>query len=336
MAKTYTFILGEDDGGSPAQFDLVKDKIPGNASTPTLGDFHVLKDDILQNIYVENNLDGSYSFEYTESGVYDVKIGSSGAGHAYQDELRGIYLVGDDGLTTADIVDDLVSTDTDKPLSANQGKELQDNKAEASDLSDHEAEANPHSGSASSTPGTGLTSETGQKLAVDYDPSTMQIGNNGLGVKESVFAQTIRANSLYDLEEIAGSSDGDTPASVATALGWQTSDSGYEKKYSRKVTKGYGDDYVVASIESYPVGSPGTATGQFKIELTDGSFTNYTEGTTGITDASLRELLSVGWPDDAEVGDVATFNIYMKSLSGGDFGASKAFSVFTSPVYLES
>lgn len=42
----------------------------------------------------------------------------------------------DNKVNISDIVDDLVSTDTDKPLSANQGKELNDSKVNTSDIVD--------------------------------------------------------------------------------------------------------------------------------------------------------------------------------------------------------
>ena len=106
MAKRYPFAITSDDGATPAQLDVVKDKIPGNSSTPTYGDFKVYKDSVFQaDIYVTSNLDGLYYFEYTESGIYEIRVGSLGIGHTAQDELKNIYLVADDGLTEADLDD---------------------------------------------------------------------------------------------------------------------------------------------------------------------------------------------------------------------------------------
>jgi hypothetical protein len=96
-----------------------------------------------------NNGDGTYYFEYSASGAYSVKINGS-----YQDELRNIHMTADDVLLSgmlaavpgrgqlknnagtleienaatmlleSDIVDTLGSTLTTDPLSANQGRVL--------------------------------------------------------------------------------------------------------------------------------------------------------------------------------------------------------------------
>ena len=181
MAKAYSFIITSDDGGTPPQMDLVKDKIPGNSLTPTYGDFLVFRDGSHDaSIYVSSNLDGNYSFEYTVTGIYEIRIGSGGVGHTVQDELKDIHLIGVDPLSSADVVNDLVSSDTDKPLSAAMGKSLEDDKADDSDLTAHEVASNPHSGSASDTPGDGMQDEGSgvMGIAVSTEAAELDLGFN--------------------------------------------------------------------------------------------------------------------------------------------------------------
>jgi len=200
MAKAYSFIITSDDGGTPPQMDLVKDKIPGNSLTPTYGDFLVFRDGSHDaSIYVSSNLDGNYSFEYTVTGIYEIRIGSGGVGHTVQDELKDIHLIGVDPLSSADVVNTLVSTSTVLPLSAAMGKSLEDDKADDSDLTTHtgganphsdsasdtdltahEVASNPHSGSASDTPGDGMQDEGSgvMGIAVSTEAAELDLGFN--------------------------------------------------------------------------------------------------------------------------------------------------------------
>ncbi|MCF7801110.1 MAG: hypothetical protein K9N34_03735 [Candidatus Marinimicrobia bacterium] len=97
-------------------------------------------------------------------------------------------------------------------------------KAEQSDLNAHEAAANPHPGSASATPGAGLKSETGQKLALDYDSDDFGLESNRLSLRKAALESTYRFspnmslqqmlfvidNTLRQLEGAAGGSGGYT------------------------------------------------------------------------------------------------------------------------------
>jgi len=129
MSARFTFFLTHEDGDGDVVY--TKDKIEATGAG-ALGDFHVYKDGVLDtSLHVKNNLDGSYYFEYTATAKYTIHIGSSGIGHTEQDELKDLYLPGEDLLATSDIVNNLTSTDTDKPLSAAQGKILEDGKEDA-------------------------------------------------------------------------------------------------------------------------------------------------------------------------------------------------------------
>ena len=348
MAKQYSFFLTTDDGGAlnTAKMLLVKDKQGGLDPNP--GDFHIYRDGVIDtSIFVTNNGDGSYLFEYTLSGSYTIWIGSGSTGHAAQPELTNIPLIGDDILKAGDVVNNLTSSDTAKPLSAAQGKELQDNKADQSDLdatntavglkadtatlSTHTSGGNPHTGSASATAGTGMKAESSQKLGVNVDDLSIEVGADGkLKVKDGIFEGSMRGSIIYAWNGKAADSDGATPGAASS---WRTSNGSFEKKYSTKFIKTPGDEFLYLSIESTPMGSPGAGHGQFKLEIITSGGTGYAEGTLDITDASWRERFGVTLQDLA-IGDEITVNVYMKKTSGtGDFGASEDITLFTMPYW---
>jgi len=308
MAKRYPFIIASDDGATPAQLNLVKDKIPGNSSTPTYGDFKVYKDSVFQaDIYVTSNLDGIYYFEYTESGIYEIRIGSSSAGHTAQDELKNIYLIGDDALSKSDVVDDLVSTDTDKPLSANQGKELEDNKA-------------------SDTPGDGLAVNASHELSIYVDDETVEI-DPVTGQLQVVEAAIQRANLIYSVASLAGSTDGDTNADYGI---WRTTDSGFEGKFFSKFIKGSGDKFLHFSVETYEDGHAGLVTGQFFMEASyAGGSANAYSSTLG--NEGVRETISVDISSVALYEEITVY-VSMKRASGAfAFATWTDVVLFTTP-----
>jgi len=111
MSARFSITLLDQSGNAKTGLDV--DLYAGDGTTgQKVGDF------------IDNG-DGTYYIDIASSGVYTVLVNG-----VIQTELQSIFIAVDDTLTTSDVVNNLVSTDTDKPLSAAMGKILQDNKAD--------------------------------------------------------------------------------------------------------------------------------------------------------------------------------------------------------------
>lgn len=155
---------------SRVSFPILKEDISGNFTLDKnvdVNDITIKKNGVLMDPQptIYNNGDGTYYFEISESAKYTALLNG-----IEQDELKDVYICSDDNLTDenieetpakgkiqkdgegdlyvytdgsseildeSDVIDNLTSTDTDKPLSANQGKHLEDNKIEISDIIDN-------------------------------------------------------------------------------------------------------------------------------------------------------------------------------------------------------
>lgn len=246
------YMLGEMGGlaGLTIQFYRKSDDVLVAATNPT--------GEILE---VVDNQDGTYYVDDLPAGIYYVTVNGS-----TQDEMQALVVMdhlavnhpnvtngahGAHGavLGSGDVVDALDSNETAKPLSAAKGKALNDGKASVSALNDHTGSANPHTGSASATPGSGLKTETGQKLAVDYDSDDFGLESNKLSLRKAALDSTYRFspnmsfqqmilvidNVLRQLEGVAGGGGGytqtlwnntqkdDTPSGVLSGAGAQVS-----------------------------------------------------------------------------------------------------------------
>lgn len=134
-------------------FPILKEQTDGNIildKTIDVSNLTIEKDGSSYSATITNNGDGTYQFDITESGNYTVKLNGQ-----TQSELEDVYIPAEDNISQgnlatsagrgdielngsdelvlhngdtvlheADIVDNLTSTSTTAPLSANQGKEL--------------------------------------------------------------------------------------------------------------------------------------------------------------------------------------------------------------------
>ena len=91
---------------------------------------HLQTQEYAENVYVFNSGDGKIY-----RAKIDVPEGELLTNLTYwEDTGKNITTFLTTTLLSSDVIDNLTSTDTDKPLSANQGKELEDNKADKSEL----------------------------------------------------------------------------------------------------------------------------------------------------------------------------------------------------------